>query len=292
MLPAEIIKKIKLIDIKTRLLVNEMFSGEYHSVFKGRGIEFSEVREYTYGDDIRTIDWNVTARFGRPFVKVFEEERELTVIILSDASASTLFGSTASLQRDVMIELAALFAFSAIENNDKVAAVLFSDVIEKYIPPKKEKIHALRLLRELLYIQPRRRKTDLKLAFDFINNTQRRKSIIFVFSDFIADGYEKSFKMMANRHDVIPVVFSDPFEKEVLNHRGLLIVDDMETGVKRIIDLADRKVREDYRRTRAAQTIIRKKLFMTTGIDFIEIINGEPYLKPLVEFFHKRAQRL
>ncbi len=292
MLPAEIIKRIKLIDIKTRLLVNEMFSGEYHSVFKGRGIEFSEVREYTYGDDIRTIDWNVTARFGRPFVKVFEEERELSVIILFDVSASTLFGSAASLQRDIMIELAALFSFSAIENNDKVAAVLFSDVIEKFIPPKKEKIHALRLLRELLYIQPQNRKTDLKLAFDFIINTQRRKSIIFVFSDFIDEGYEKSFKMMANQHDVIPVVFSDPFEHSILNHRGLLVMDDLETGAKHIVDIADRKTREEYQRIRAAVRIKRKRLFIATGIDYIEISNGEPYLKPLVEFFHKRAQKL
>jgi len=276
MLPAEIIKRIKLIDIKTRLLVNE----------------FSEVREYTYGDDIRTIDWNVTARFGRPFVKVFEEERELSVIILFDVSASTLFGSAASLQRDIMIELAALFSFSAIENNDKVAAVLFSDAIEKYIPAKKEKIHALRLLRELLYIQPQNRKTDLKLVCDFINNTQRRKSIIFIFSDFIDEGYEKSFKMMANQHDVIPVVFSDPFEHNILNHRGLLVMDDLETGTKRIIDLADRKAREEYQRICAAVRIKRKKLFIATGIDYIEILNGEPYLKPLVEFFHKRAQKL
>lgn len=292
MIPAEIIKKIRLIDIKTRLLVNEMFSGEYHSVFKGRGIEFSEVREYTYGDDIRTIDWNVTARFGKPFVKVFEEERELTVLILFDVSRSTLFGSKSSVQRDIMIELAALFSFSAIENNDKVAAILFSDVIEKYIPPKKEKIHALRLLREMLYIQPKSLNTDLKLAFDFINNTQRRKSIVFIFSDFIADGYEKSFKMMVNRHDVIPVVFSDPFENDILNHRGLFVTDDIETGHRRVIDLADRRIREEYRRMRTARAMQRKKLFASTGIDYIEIVNGEPYLKPLVEFFHKRAQRL
>ena len=292
MLPTEIIKKIKLIDIKTRLLVNEMFSGEYHSVFKGRGIEFSEVREYTYGDDIRTIDWNVTARFGRPFVKVFEEERELTVVILFDVSGSTLFGSTAMLQRDIMTELAALFSFSAIENNDKVAAVLFSDTIEKYIPPKKEKNHALRLLRELLYIRPQNHNTDLKLAFDFINNTQRRKSIIFVFSDFIDEGYEKSFKMMAKQHDVIPVVFNDPFERNIMNHRGLLVTDDLETGAKCIIDLADKKTRTEYERTVAALSMKRKRLFTSTGIDYIEILNGEPYLEPLVEIFHKRAQKL
>ena len=197
MLPQEIIKKIRLIDIKTRMLVNEMFSGEYHSIFKGRGIEFSEVREYSYGDDVRTIDWNVTARFGRPFVKVYEEERELNVIILFDISTSTLFGSQSMKGREIMVELAALLLFSAVENNDKVEAVLFSDIIEKFVPPKKERTHALRILRELLYIQPRRRGTNLKLACDFINNTHPRRSIIFVFSDFYDSGYQKSFKMMA-----------------------------------------------------------------------------------------------
>jgi len=292
MISAEIIKKIKLIDIKTKLLVEEMFSGEYHSVFKGRGIEFSEVREYSYGDDIRSIDWNVTARFDKPFVKVYEEERELTVIILFDVSASTLFGSQEKRQRDMMIELAALFSFSAIENNDKVAAVLFSDIIEKYIAPEKEKIHALRMLRELLYIQPQNKKTNIGHVCDFINNTQSRKSIIFIFSDFFDDGYEKPFKMMAKRHDVIPIVFNDPFESALVNHRGLFLMDDIESGEPRIVDIADKKTREAYKKNLTEWRIKRKRLFTSIGLDYIEIATDGSYIKPLVEFFHKRARML
>jgi uncharacterized protein (DUF58 family) len=292
MLPEEIIKKIKLIDIKTRLLVNEMFSGEYHSVFKGRGIEFSEVREYSYGDDIRTIDWNVTARFGRPFVKVYEEERELTVIILFDISASTLFGSQKSRKRDIMVELAALLAFSAVENNDRVEALLFSDSIEKYIPPKKEHIHALRILRELLYASPQGCGTNLKLAFDFINDTHPRKSIIFILSDFFNRGYEQSFKMMAKMHDVIPVVFHDPFETAISEYRGLLIMDDMETDNNRIIDLYDRSVREAYIENLKSLMMERKRLFTSIGLDYIEISTDGSYLKPLIEFFNRRAKKI
>ncbi len=292
MLPEEIIKKIKLIDIKTRLLVNEMFSGEYHSVFKGRGIEFSEVREYSYGDDVRTIDWNVTARFGRPFVKIYEEERELTVILLFDVSASTLFGSCENRQRDIMVELAALLAFSAVENNDMVEAVLFSDTIEKFIPPKKERIHALRILRELLYASPKNERTNLKLAFDFINNTHPRKSIIFIFSDFLDRGYERSFKMMAKMHDVIPIVFHDPFETAITGYRGIMIMNDMENGMNRIIDLCDREVREAYMRNLSELTLSRRRLFTSIGLDYIEVMTDGSYLKQLFEFFNKRAQKL
>jgi len=292
MLPQEIIKKIRLIDIKTRLLVNEMFSGEYHSIFKGRGIEFSEVREYSDGDDIRSIDWNVTARFGRPYVKVYEEERELTVIILFDVSSSTLFGSRQMRQRDIMVELAALLLFSAVENNDKVEAVLFSDIIEKFVPPKKERTHALRILRELLYMHTRHRGTNLKLACDFINNTHPRRSIIFVFSDFYDRDYEKPFKMMAKQHDVIPIVFRDPLEEIIAEQSGLFILDDMETGTRRIIDLADRKTRELYLQNLKAMHMERNRLFTSTGLDYIEVSTDRPYIKPLFEFFDKRARKL
>jgi len=292
MLPEEIIKKIKLIDIKTKLLVNEMFSGEYHSVFKGRGIEFSEVREYSYGDDIRTIDWNVTARFDRPFVKVYEEERELAVFILFDTSSSTLFGSQNSTKRDMMIELAALFSFSAVENNDRVGALLFSDTLEKVIPPKKDRTHALRILRELVYNPGERKRTDLKNAFDFINSTQTRKSIVFVLSDFFDEGYEKSFKMMAKQHDVIPIVFQDPLELQILEHRGLFFLRDMESGNFGIVDTSSDQVRENYRRNLNRNRVYRNRLFTSTGIDFIELRTDEPYIKPLFEFFHKRAQKL
>jgi uncharacterized protein (DUF58 family) len=292
MLPEEILKKIKLIDIKTKLLVNEMFSGEYQSIFKGRGIEFSEVREYSYGDDIRTIDWNVTARFDRPFVKVYEEERELAVFILFDTSSSTLFGSQNSTKRDMMVELAALFSFSAVENNDRVGAVLFSDTLEKVIPPKKDRTHALRILRELVYNPGERKGTDLKKALDFINSTQTRKSIIFILSDFFDEGYEKSFKMTAKQHDVIPIVFHDPLELQILDYRGLFFLRDMETGKSGIIDTASSRVREYYKRNLNRNRINRNRLFTSIGIDFIELRTDEPYIKPLFEFFHKRAQKL
>jgi uncharacterized protein (DUF58 family) len=292
MLPAEIMKKIKLIDLRTKLLVNEMFSGEYQSIFKGRGIEFSEVREYYYGDDIRTIDWNVTARMGRPYVKVFEEERELTVIILFDTSSSTLFGSRLNTKRDAMIELAALFAFSAVENNDRVGVVLFSDRIEKYVPPKKDKTHALRILRELLYVRSQFQGTRLSQAFDFINNTQTRKSIILVLSDFFDTGYEKPFKMMAKRHDVIPVVVVDSLESSILEHRGLFFMTDIETGASHVVDTADSFIRENYLRRLNATRLSRTKLFTSLGIDYIELTAGEGYIKPLIEFFQKRARKL
>jgi len=292
MLPAEIMKKIKLIDLRTKLLVSEMFSGEYQSIFKGRGIEFSEVREYCYGDDIRTIDWNVTARMGKPYVKVFEEERELTVIILFDTSSSTLFGSRLNTKRDAMIELAALFAFSAVENNDRVGAVLFSDRIEKYVPPKKDKTHALRILRELLYVRSQLQGTRLSQAFDFINNTQTRKSIVLVLSDFFDADYEKPFKMMAKRHDVIPIVVVDPLESSILEHRGLFFMTDIETGASHIVDTADSSVRENYRRRLNATRLSRIKLFTSLGIDYIELTAGKGYIKPLIEFFQKRARKL
>lgn len=292
MLPKELIKKIKLLDIKTRLLVDEMFSGEYHSIFKGRGIEFSEVREYSYGDDVRIIDWNVTARFGKPFVKVYEEERELTVLILFDISSSTLFGSQKSTKRDYMIEIAALFSFSAVENNDQVGLLLFSDQIEKYVPPKKEKTHALRILRELVYYRPQRKETDLKGVCDFVNNTQTRKSIIFVLSDFLASDYEKSFKMMAKGHDVIPIVFHDPFETNILKSRGLFIMKDIETDQDYLIDLSDPSIRETYKRNLIENRAMARRLFTSLGLDYIEISTDRPYMKPLFEFFQRRARKL
>jgi len=246
MIPEEIIKKIKLIDIRTKMLVEQMFSGEYQSVFRGRGIEFSEVREYSYGDDVRTIDWNVTARLGKPFVKVYEEERELSVILLLDISSSTLFGSQSLTKRDLMAELSALFSFSAAHNNDRVGAVLFSDCIEKYIPPRKEKTHALRILRELIYLQPKKTTTNLTVPIDFINNTQVRRSIVFFLSDFFGDGYEKPFKLMAKRHDVIPVVITDPMEIRILEGRGIFLLEDIETERVQYIDLSSIRVREAY----------------------------------------------
>ena len=292
MIPKELIKKIRLLDIKTKMLVDEMFSGEYHSIFKGRGIEFSETREYQYGDDTRIIDWNVTARFGRPFVKVYEEERELVVMILFDMSSSTLFGSRRLTKRDCMIEIAALFAFSAVENNDQVGAVLFSDRIEKYVPPKKDKTHALRVIRELLYHEEQSKKTDLKTAFDWISTVQTRKCIVFVLSDFYDTGYEKSFKLMAKRHDVIPVIVDDPFDTKIAESGGIFLLEDIEGEQAGPVDLSDRVTCEEYKRRLAGSRIGAKKLFTSLGIDYIEISSERPYIRPLFEFFQRRARRL
>ncbi|UCB44960.1 MAG: DUF58 domain-containing protein [Spirochaetota bacterium] len=292
MIPKELIKKIKRLDIKTKLLVDEMFSGEYHSIFKGRGIEFSEVREYAYGDDVRIIDWNVTARFGKPFVKVYEEERELTVLILFDISSSTLFGSQMPTKRDCMIEIAALFAFSAVENNDQVGAVLFSDSIENYIPPKKDRTHALRVLRELVYYKSSSLKTNLKTAFDFANTVPKRKSIVIVLSDFFDSDYEKSFRLMTKRHDVIPIMFTDPFELNIAETGGIISMHDIEGGGHYHIDLSDSKTREEYKRRILAGRLRAKKLFISQGIDYIEVSIDKPYINPLFEFFQRRARRL
>jgi uncharacterized protein (DUF58 family) len=292
MIPKELIKKIKRLDIKTKLLVDEMFSGEYHSIFKGRGIEFSEVREYTYGDDVRIIDWNVTARFGKPFVKVYEEERELTVLILFDMSSSTLFGSRIPTKRDCMIEIASLFAFSAVENNDQVGAVLFSDTVENYIPPKKDRTHALRVLRELLYYNVLSSKTDLKTAFDFASTIPKRRSIVLVLSDFFDRGYEKAFKLMAKRHDVIPIIFTDPFELNIAEGGGVLFMRDLEGGEHGYIDLSDGETRKEYRRRVLEGGLIAKKLFVSQGIDYIEISIDKPYINPIFQFFQRRARRL
>jgi len=292
MIPEEIIKKIKLIDIRTKSLVEEMFSGEYQSVFRGRGIEFSEVREYNYGDDVRTIDWNVTARMGKPFVKVYEEERELSVILLLDISSSTLFGSQDITKRDLMAELSALFSFSAAHNNDRVGAVLFSESIEKYIPPQKEKTHALRILRELVYLQPGKRGTDFTVPVDFVNNTQIRRSIVFILSDFFGKCSEKPFKLMARRHDVIPVIITDPVETRILEGRGLFLIEDIETGRAGFIDLKSPRIREAYNKNFMQNRMSWKKLFISRGLDYIEVSTGEPYLKPLLEFFQKRLRRL
>ena len=292
MIPKELIKRIRLLDIKTKMLVDEMFSGEYHSTFKGRGIEFSETREYQYGDDIRIIDWNVTARFGKPFVKVYEEERELVVMILFDMSSSTLFGSQSLTKRDCMIEIAALLAFSAVENNDQVGAVLFSDCIEKYVPPKKDKTHALRVIRELLYHGVQSKKTDLKTAFNWTSTVQTRKCIVFVLSDFYDTGYEKSFKLMAKRHDVIPVIIDDPFDRKIAESGGIFLLGDIEGEETGPVDLSDKATREEYKKRLNRSRVGAKKLFTSLGIDYIEISSDRPYIRPLFEFFQRRARRL
>src|SRR3990172_2566208 len=235
MLPAEILKKVRRIEIRTNRLVNESLAGEYHSVFKGRGIEFSEVREYSPGDDIRTIDWNVTARLDHPFIKVFEEERELTVMLLIDLSGSQFFRSQGQLKGDVGVELSAILVFSAMKNNDRVGAILFSDQIEKFIPPRKGRSHALRIVRELISFEPQRPATSIKTALEYLNQVQKKRSIVFVISDFMDQGYEAALRIAGKRHDLIGITLLDPRENE-LPKVGLITFRDAETGQQRWVD--------------------------------------------------------
>ena len=271
-------------------MVNQVFSGEYHSVFKGRGMEFTEVREYQFGDEIRTIDWNVTARLDHPYVKVFEEERELTVMLLVDMSGSQFFGSQASLKRDIAAELSAILAFSAMKNNDKVGAILFTDQIEKFIPPRKGRSHALRIVRELLSFEPRRRTTSLNSVLEYLNHIQKKRSIVFLISDFMDSGYDAALSIVGKRHDLIGVVLKDPHEIS-LPDVGLITFRDAETGQQRWIDTHDKKVREGYRSYLDGVHRSRRSLFLRSKLDSVEIPLDKPYMKPLVDFFRLRERR-
>ncbi|RKZ30906.1 DUF58 domain-containing protein [bacterium] len=290
MIPKEIIKKIRRLDIRTKRLVNDIFSGEYHSVFKGRGMEFSEVREYVIGDDIRTIDWNVTARTGRPHVKVFEEERELTVILMVDVSSSGEFGTATNMKRDIALEICALLAFSAIENNDLVGLIMFTDKIEKVIMPKKGRTHVLRLLRELLYFEPQDTETDLALPLDYLNRITRRRAITFMVSDFMGGGYEKAMTIAAKKHDLVPIVITDPRE-EKLPDIGLVELEDAETGKALVVDTADPAFREAFGINVSKAQLEREKIFKRVGLDYITIRLDKPYIDELTAFFRKRAAR-
>jgi uncharacterized protein (DUF58 family) len=286
----ELLKRVRQLELRTRGFVNEVLSGEYHSVFKGRGMEFSEVREYQMGDDIRSIDWNVTARFDHPYVKVFEEERELTVMLLVDMSGSQFFGSHAQLKRDVAVELSAILAFSAMRNNDKVGAILFTDRIEKFIPPRKGRSHALRIIRELISFEPTYPATSMKAALEYLNTALKKRSIVFVISDFIDSGYEAALRIAGKRHDLIGVVLHDPRESELPNV-GLITVRDAETGLQRWVDTANEAVRRAYRTHRLATEQVRRSLFMKSRLDAIAVNLDRPYLKPLVDFFRMRERR-
>ncbi len=286
----ELLKKVRQLEIRTRGVVNQVFSGEYHSVFKGRGMEFSEVREYRFGDEIRTIDWNVTARLDHPYVKVFEEERELTVMLLVDMSGSQFFGSQASLKRDIAAELSAILAFSAMKNNDKVGAILFTDQIEKFIPPRKGRSHALRIIRELLSFEPHRRTTSLNSVLEYLNHIQKKRSIVFLISDFMDSGYDSALSIVGRRHDLIGVVLKDPREID-LPDVGLITFRDAETGIQRLIDTHDRKVRNGYRTYLDRVHKSRRSLFLRSKLDSVEIPLDKPYMKPLVDFFRLRERR-
>jgi uncharacterized protein (DUF58 family) len=290
MLTKELLKQVRQIEIRTRGLVNQVFSGEYHSVFKGRGMEFSEVREYQFGDDIRNIDWNVTARFGHPFIKVFEEERELTVILLVDLSGSLLFGTLEKTKQQIAAELSAILAFSAMKNNDKVGLILFTDKIEKFVPPRKGKIHVLRLIREVLSFEPKGKTTNLKSALEYMNNAIKKKSIVFLISDFMDQGYEKILRIVGKKHDLVGIVLSDRRESQ-LPRIGLIKLTDPETGKERWIDTSDTKVQKTI--TDVRQKIIqnRKSLFLSSRLDSVEVNTDQNYVKPLVQFFRVRERR-
>lgn len=287
----ELLKKVRQLEIRTRGLVNQVFSGEYHAVFKGRGMEFSEVREYQFGDEIRTIDWNVTARFNHPYVKVFEEERELTVMLVVDMSGSQFFGSQSALKRDVAVELSAILAFSAMKNNDKVGLILFTDRIEKFVPPRKGRAHTLRIIRELLSFEPSRPSTSIKSAVEYLNHVQKKRSIVFVISDFMDSGYEAALRIAGKRHDLIGIVMLDPRENELPNV-GLVHLRDAESDSDRLVDTSDTNIRVLYRELGMRLRTERKSLFVKSHLDDIIVRLDQPYLKPLVDFFRLRERRL
>jgi len=290
MLTKELLKQVRQIEIRTKGLVNQVFSGEYHSVFKGRGMEFSEVREYQFGDDIRNIDWNVTARLGHPYIKVFEEERELTVMLLVDLSGSLMFGSVSKTKQRIAAELTAILAFSALKNNDKVGLILFTDKIEKFVPPRKGKKHVLRIIREVLSFEPEGKATNLKGALEYMNNTIKKKSIAFLLSDFMDEGYEKILKIVGRKHDLIGIVLDDRREKEIPNI-GLVKLADAETGAERWIDTGSKRVRTQMISDRKEREKIRNSIFVKSKLDRIEVTTGSNYIQPLVQFFRRREKR-
>ena len=290
MLTKELLKQVRQIEIRTRGVVNDVFSGEYHSVFKGRGMEFSEVREYNFGDDIRNIDWNVTARFGHPFIKIFEEERELTVMLLVDMSGSLDFGTVEKTKQQIAAELSAILAFSALKNNDKVGLILFTDRIEKFVPPRKGKSHSLRIIREVLSFEPQGKTTNIRQALEYFNHTIKKKAIVFLISDYIDSGYEKILRIVGKKHDLIGVVLRDPREKSLID-AGLIKFKDAETGAIRFIDTGDKVVRKSILEEDRQWMEFRRQLFLSSRLDSIDIETSGSYIKPLVDFFKLREKR-
>jgi uncharacterized protein (DUF58 family) len=289
-IPREILKKVRRVEITTRGLVNEVFSGEYHSVFKGRGMNFAEVREYQYGDDIRSIDWNVTARTGSPFVKVFEEERELTVMLVVDVSASGDFGTRERMKGEVAVEICALLAFSAIKNNDKVGLIIFSDRVEKFVPPRKGRAHVLRVLRELFYHKPEGRGTDIARALEYLTRVVRRRAVAFLVSDFMSDGFEKPMSVAGRRHDLIAVRLSDQRE-ESLPPLGYVEFEDAETGELFMANTSDSRFRAEFKERAVKAREGLQRTFRRSRVDVIDIQTDESYVQPLMRFFKERERR-
>ena len=286
---SEIIEKVRKIEIKTRGLSSNIFAGQYHSAFKGRGMAFSEVREYQFGDDVRDIDWNVTARFHRPYVKVFEEERELTVMLLIDVSGSLDFGTQRQMKRDMVTEIAATIAFSAIQNNDKIGVIFFSDKIEKYIPPKKGRKHILYIIREMLDFQPESRRTDVKQAIEFLSSVQKRRTTAFILSDFyVRNDFQQSLQICNRKHDVVAIQVYDIRAKE-LPDVGLMKVVDAETGFEQYVDTGSRKLRQTYQRYWMGRQAELSETFNNSNVDHVSIATNEDFVKSLLLLFKQRS---
>jgi uncharacterized protein (DUF58 family) len=287
----ELVKKLKKIEIFTSRLANDQLAGSYHSVFKGRGMAFSEVRQYQPGDDVRFIDWNVSARMNDTYVKVFTEEREMTVMLLVDLSASGRFGSTEKPKIETVAEVAALLAFSAIKNNDRVGLVLFTDRVERFVPPKKGRSHVMRVVTEILNADPEGEGTDLGVALDLLGGIGKRRTVAFLISDFIADQYEKPLKVVSAKHDLIPIQIVDPREQE-LPDIGLALIEDLETGEIVEVDTSDLDVRADYAREAQRQRAAREHLFRRLQLDHVTVNTDRDFVKPLTELFRLRQRRL
>ncbi|MCZ6541342.1 MAG: DUF58 domain-containing protein [Nitrospinae bacterium] len=290
-IPPELIKKIRDIQVKTNHLVNHMMAGEYVSAFKGRGMEFSEVRKYEPGDDVRLIDWNVTARMGHPYIKEFQEERELTVMLLVDVSSSGEFGSVEKFKNEVAAEIASVLSYSAIKNNDKVGLIVFSDTIEHYIPPQKGRAHIWNLIRTILNFVPEGRHTNLNLPLEYLLKVQKRKSVAFLISDFQAEGYLRNLRLVRQKHDLIAIAIADPRESE-LPDVGWVHLEDSETGETLLVDTADRTLTEQLARLKIKERQERKKQFHANGVDVIDIQTDRSLTQPLIQFFKMREKRL
>jgi uncharacterized protein (DUF58 family) len=291
MLPREVIRQVRRLQLRAKRAVEDLLGGEYHSVFKGTGIAFEEVREYQPGDDIRAIDWNVTARMGHPFIKRFVEERELTVMLMVDCSGSHQFGTRQQQKREVAAELAAILAFSAISNNDKVGLVAFTDRVERFVPPRKGTRHVLRLIRDVLFFQPTQRGTSIREGLDYLNRVLHRRAIVFLLSDFLDRGYERSFKHTGRRHDLIAVSIVDPREEE-LPPVGLLELEDAETGERLLLDTFSRQVRAAYAESARRRRETLRQLTRSARIDLIEVSTDGGHLDALIRFFRLRERRL
>jgi uncharacterized protein (DUF58 family) len=284
----EILKKVRKIEIKTRRLSDHIFSGEYHSSFKGRGMTFSEVREYQFGDDIRNIDWNVTARYNQPFVKIFEEERELTMLLAVDVSGSEFFGTHSQFKKDTLTEIAATLAFSAIQNNDKVGLLLFSDQVELFIPPKKGKIHVLRIIRELIEFQPRSKKTNINEALKYLSNVMTKKAIVFVLSDFMDDSYAQTLKILGKKHDVTGVRIYDKHDQSIPD-LGVVPMQDAETGKTIVVNTASKAVRKAYHTHYTEKAAYCQDAFAKSGSGIINTRVDESYVKKLLTYFKQKG---